>query len=203
MNTQIQTIAIDIDDVLAASTEAIRLSINSKLGINLQPEHYKVPGEYWGYYEKIFEEHAIEDTGLVQDFHTAIVDDAVIINPIDDAVSSISKIIKKYRVIFITARETAMEKTTRRWFSTHFDSSNIELYFSNNRINAEFKTKGELCIELGASILIDDNPGHCQSAIDNGIDAILFGEYGWHTKVPKDVIRCKDWESVLRYLDGR
>jgi len=203
MNKQRQTIAIDIDDVLAASTEAIRLSINNKLGINLQPEHYKVAGEYWGYYEKIFEEHGIEDTGLVQDFHTAIVDDTVIINPIEDAISSIGKLTKKYKIIFITARETAMEKTTRKWFNTHFGSSDIELYFSNNRIDAEYKKKGELCVELGASILIDDHPGHCQSAIDSGVEAILFGDYGWHTEVPEGAIRCKDWESVLKYLDGR
>ena len=65
------------------------------------------------------------------------------------------------------------------------------------------KTKGELCQELNVSWLIDDNPEHCLSAVDAGVEAILFGEYGWHHEAPMHLTRCKDWPSVVDYFNEK
>jgi hypothetical protein len=63
-------------------------------------------------------------------------------------------------------------------------------------------TKGQICKKLGASYLIDDNVGHCEKAIEEGVSAVLFGEYGWHGDAPDKLVRCKDWPAVLEYFDS-
>jgi hypothetical protein len=52
-------------------------------------------------------------------------------------------------------------------------------------------------------LLIDDNEEHIQSALDQGLDTILFGEYGWQHGAPQGTVVCKDWPAVLEYLSGR
>lgn len=41
-----ETIAIDVDDVLANSTEAFRIVVNERFGINLSPEDYQIEADY-------------------------------------------------------------------------------------------------------------------------------------------------------------
>ena len=44
---------------------------------------------------------------------------------------------------------------------------------------------------------------HCISASEYQVEAILFGEFGWHLDVPNNMQRCKDWPAVLEYFNGR
>jgi 5'(3')-deoxyribonucleotidase len=60
-----------------------------------------------------------------------------------------------------------------------------------------------VCVEIGADWLIDDNPEHCLSAIEHGLNTILFGDYGWQYKAPEHLYRCKNWEEVERLLDEK
>lgn len=54
-----QIIAIDVDDVIADSTEVTRLVVNKNLGIDLQVEHYRVPGDFNNYYEDVWRAHGL------------------------------------------------------------------------------------------------------------------------------------------------
>jgi len=197
-----QKIAIDIDDVLADSNEAMRLWANKVSGVELAQEHYQVPGEYWSYYERIWATHGVEDRLNFDDFEAELLKDQTNVPLLAGASFAIKELQKKYTVILLTSRNPALEEGTKNWVDTHMGGG-IELYFAKNmRMNAG-KSKGELCKEMGVSLLIDDNIDHCQSALDNGIDAVLFGDYGWHHSVPEGAVNCKDWPATLEYLDGR
>jgi 5'(3')-deoxyribonucleotidase len=174
-------IAIDIDDTIAASTESLRLRVNEKAGVSIPASGYQIPAHYWGYYERVWQIHDV-DVELA-DFE--------------------KELTSKFNIIFITSRHHSWEAATRRWLKNVFsDIPSIDIYFTDSHHNAHGKSKGQLCKELKAKILIDDNAEHCRSAIDEDVRAILFGEYGWHLDVDKRIIRCKDWQAVLEYLDG-
>jgi hypothetical protein len=68
-----EKLAIDIDDVLANSTDALRLFVNLKRGVDLTEEHYKIEAEYWGYYESVWAQHGIDKTDLMREFHSRLV----------------------------------------------------------------------------------------------------------------------------------
>jgi hypothetical protein len=66
------------------------------------------------------------------------------------------------------------------------------------------KTKGEVCREINADVLVDDNIKHLHSALEYGVgSAVWFGNYAWQEDAaPSDIIRCKDWPAVLEHIDG-
>jgi 5'(3')-deoxyribonucleotidase len=203
--SQKPSIAIDIDDVVAQSTEALRLHANERAGANLTQEHYRVKGDYWGYYERVWQSHGIGEKVSYVEFERDMEIDQSHIPLLPGASFALRELAQRYHIVLITARNKSWEKATRQWFRQYLRQDDIELYFCESHKDAKAKSKGALCRDLGASLLIDDNPDHCQTALDHGIKAILFGEYGWHRAVPDGAVQCKDWPSVMEYLedDGR
>jgi hypothetical protein len=64
------------------------------------------------------------------------------------------------------------------------------------------RTKGDICQEIGASFLIDDQPKHANGEAERGIKSLLFGDYGWNRKaeIVYGVIRLSDWGKVADYF---
>lgn len=191
-------IAIDIDDVVADSTESLRQTVNSRLSINLSREDYVIDADYWGYYERVWENHGITDVDY-DDLHSEMAIDQSHVPLLPGAAFAIGEISKRFDIAMVTARSLKWEKATLEWLKKHFGEGFLSVHFAGSKSG---KSKGELCSDIGAKILIDDNVGHCISAKDNGMGAILFGDYGWQKGDMTDIVRCKDWPEVLRYLDG-
>jgi uncharacterized HAD superfamily protein len=196
-------IAIDIDDVIADTHETMRQWGNRVSGVILSVEDAKAHGDYWGYYDRLWTSHNLQDVLRHEYFEQAIETEEVVVPLFFGALFAIKELQKKYQIILITSRRIAFEKATRVWISEQLGDQ-IEIYFAkNNRVAGNIKTKGELAMELGVSVLIDDSVGHCTDVLEHGIEAVLFGDYGWQHSIPAGVVRCKDWPSVLEYFDGR
>lgn len=195
-------IAIDIDDVLAQGTESLRQEVNRRLGVNLLPEHYQIPGPYWQYYETVWEQHGLADRISMEELNPQMVKDQSHVLVFEEAKDVLKKLSEKYRLFVVTARNVEWETATRRWLSSHFPDVFADIYFAGD--HGGNQTKGELCVEIGAEWLIDDNVGHAQTALEQGIKVVLFGDYGWHKNIEihEDIVRCKDWPAVLEYFDG-
>lgn len=192
-------IAIDIDDTIADSTESLRIVANERTGFNVPSEAYKVKGEYWGYYERVWKEHGINEKYSFADHMEEMQQDQSSVLLVNGASEAIGTLTQHYRVL-ITSRDVSWERATRHWLSQHFTDLEYELYFSNNHRDASSFTKGELCKKLGAEILIDDNDDHCQSALEAGLGAIRFGSYGWHGEENANIPGCRTWKDILEYL---
>lgn len=193
-------IAIDIDDVIADSTESLRNLVNERTGKDLTKEHYRIAGDYWGYYERVWQEHALDvdfaslNKEMVYDqSHVPILAGAALV---------LSELSKTYELVIVTSRDPSWEKATKAWLEENCPGMFKEIRFTRRK-TSESKSKGELCLELGASWLVDDNPEHCESAREQGVGAVLFGEYGWHHSAAPDVPICRDWPAVLEYFDGQ
>lgn len=198
-----QIIAVDIDDVLAAGTESLRLLVNQRLGVNLTREHYSIAGEYWGYYERVWNMHGLAEKVSMPELNQEMVRDQSHVPLLPDASFAISELSKRFDIAVVTARDAAWEEATLAWLRRNFGDVFIGVHFAGNRRDARARTKGQLCREVGAFLLIDDNIDHCRSAVAEGLEAILFGDYGWHQDVPDDITRCKNWPQVLEFIDER
>lgn len=195
------TIATDIDDVLADSTEALRLYVNARHAVELQPHHYRIKAEYWGYYESVWRNHDIDGDGIIDDFHGTISTDQTHVRPVDGSVEALNLLSNKYRLVAISSRLADQKNATKQWLDTHFQGVFDAVECLGSR-QGRSTTKGEACAKHGAGLLIDDNVEHCRSAVDSGIKAILFGEYGWQDEalLPDNVVRCPDWSTVMEVL---
>lgn len=196
--TQKTTIAIDIDDVVADSTETLRHAVNRKHGVELTKEHYRIKGKNRRYYEYVWETNGLGGKAAFDDFHVVMTADQSHVELVEGAEKAVGHLKERFHLVFITARPVEWDGATRRWFTKHF-GGDIELHFSQGYFNERGKTKGELCKELGAKWLIDDVPENCQSAVQEGVNAILFGDYGWSEDVP-GALRCHTWAEVEERL---
>ncbi len=197
-------IAVDIDDVLADSTDLIRLTTNKNTGLDLKEHHYAVPGPYWSYYEHVLTTNGITD----KEQQKALVEDWISQHskaaPVKGAIDALRALSQQYRIILITARDPKIRTDTEQWLKEHFDGLYEDLHVIGNfKVVDKPRSKGEVCQEIGATWLIDDNPEHCLSALAHGVHTVLFGDYGWHFDAPEHLVRCKDWPAVLEFFNEK
>ncbi|MBH1980066.1 hypothetical protein I8H83_04795 [Candidatus Saccharibacteria bacterium] len=199
---QYTRIALDIDDTIADTTEALRRVVNSQLGANLTQDDYRTPGEYWGYYERVWRQHGVADQLSFKQLNQQMAIDQSHVSLIEGAQVAVHRLARDAEVLLVTSRDPSCEGATREWFAHHFGAEDIQLYFCTSHVDEKAKTKGRLCKELGVQLLVDDNASHCQTALDEGVDAILFGRYGWHHGATAPVKQCRTWGELVEVLYG-
>jgi hypothetical protein len=64
------------------------------------------------------------------------------------------------------------------------------------------RSKGDVCVEIGADLLIDDHLHHAQQVAAKNIDVLLFGNYPWNQAetLPKHIRRVQGWADVEELL---
>ncbi|HWB39271.1 MAG TPA: hypothetical protein VG604_03460 [Candidatus Saccharimonadales bacterium] len=199
--SQRKTIAVDLDDVLAASAEAWVAFSNQQWGTNLTVEDYQ---EDWSAAWQV--DHATSEERW-KDIEEAGV--YINVQPNLSATEVLKQLSESYKLVIATSRSAPIYKPTIDWIRQHYGQVFSEVHtsgiFDKGMSDEAIKlTKAQLCREIGADYLIDDQLKHCLAVADAGIEAILFGDYPWNQidKLPKNVTRCADWPAVLEYFDA-
>lgn len=197
-----QTIAIDLDDVLATSVKSWVAYSNAQWGTNLTVDDY---GEDWAKMWNVDQEEEkrralqLYESGILSTFERA-----------EQAEKVVKRLSQHYKLVITTSRVEHVRQATLDWVNTHFKDMFEEIHFAgfydSLQKNATKLTKADLLKSIGADYLIDDQPKHCFAAAEIGINSILFGDYQWSRgikKLPEHVTRCKDWLAVQEYFDER
>lgn len=192
------TIVIDIDDVLAAHAEGMVAFSNKEWGTNLTVDDYD---EHWA---KMWKTDPKETERRAELFHVS----GVVADYRHDegAMAVLKKLKKTYKLIVLTSRRRAIEYETKIWIAQYFPGLFDEIFFTgfwdSPTTGAHTLTKAQLAEELKADFLIDDQLKHCFAAAEVGIQALLFGNYGWNEAdmLPKNVFRAADWQKVGEYF---
>jgi len=195
-------IAIDVDDVLGSQNEAMMRFANKKYGLKHTIEDYTVEGPYWGYWENVWGVTPEEGERRVQEYHDSGGLDTH--EPLFQAIEAIKQLQKKFDLVVITARQDTYKEQTHAWLEKHFSAAFKDVHFLAIWNDGPKETKAEVCKRMGAAYLIDDNADHCRLASEVGVQALLFGVYGWNKAVndlPSGVVRVKDWGEVLEYFE--
>lgn len=197
------TIAVDVDDVLADEKEDVRKFINKTYNLKLTPEDYMIEAPYGRYFEKVWGVDGEKGLQMYEAYFNAGIKAKH--KPVKGSVEAISKLEKKYNFVVVTSRGDRSFEYTHSWLSKHFPKVFKEVAFVPLWSKDKEITKAEICNEIGASYLVDDNAEHCNLAQKAGVQALLFGQYGWNRNVEltKGIIRVKDWQEVLEYFDGK
>jgi len=202
MNKKRQTIAIDIDDVLAQSAKMVIDYSNKKWGMSLTVDDYSEDlNSLWQV------DHA-EVKRRVDEYSDSGVFSVYEHDP--SAVIVLNRLKSRYNLIVITSRSNRMKSDTINWINSKYPGIFEEdhIYFAGFWDNisdggAIHYTKGELVKKLNADYLIDDQLKHCLSVSSLGMKSILFGNYSWNKSdnLPQNVQRVDNWLDILRYFD--
>lgn len=199
-----KTIAVDVDDVLAAFADEFINFSNDKWSTRLTVDDFD---EHWAKAWKVdFEEEKKRITTLFESgiFKTA--------RPHTKADHVLRQLAEGYKLVVLTAREKTLKQDTFDWLNHHFKDVFAEIHFSGQwddyRTHGKAPlhlTKAQKARDIGADYLIDDLAKHCIGAAEVGIECLLFGNYPWNQvkKLPEGVTRVKNWPEVLEYFNAK
>jgi 5'(3')-deoxyribonucleotidase len=191
-------IAVDIDEVLFPNVKVLLPYFNKVSGTDVKAEQMKsyfiedLTGESTESVLKKIEAHVkgsdYDDTETVE-----------------KAIESIKLLRQNYDLIVVTSRQVFWRGYTEKFLQKHFAGVFKDLHYTHTlEAPDSSRPKFEICKEIGAKYLIDDHLSNVTTCAENGIKAILFGDYPWNqtNKLPEGVTRCKDWPAVLEYFEG-
>ncbi len=197
-----KTIAIDIDDVLAANAEGFVKFSNERWGTNLKPDDYS---EHWAQmWQTDYEEEKKRRDEIIASklFVTH--------KFFEEAKPALTALKKEYKLVIVSSRGPSIRRDTIRWIEEGFKGIFEEIHFApiwddleKHTLEKLKYTKAEILRQVGADYLIDDQPKHCIAAARAGIKSVLFGDYRWNrsTKLSKNMYRAKNWEEVLEFFN--
>lgn len=188
-------IGIDIDEIIAATLDAMLKYHNSAYGTSLcQADVFSYClWEVWGGSEE-------EAKQKWHEFYET--DHFAGICPIAGAFSALTALRDRGHELFaITARPHHIAKRTENWLDVHFPAVFAGVRFANTYgLDGVRHKKSELCTDLGIVVLIEDDPRHAIDCADHGIDVILF-DYPWNkVALPERVHRVHSWDDVIRLV---
>jgi 5'(3')-deoxyribonucleotidase len=198
--TKKPVIALDIDDCLARMAERIVEYGNKHWGHSLDADEYV---EDWitmwdvGHDEL---QKRIDKMFFDEELYPAL-------EKINGAGDALAELGKKYRFVVLTARsEMLLKDVTYKWLGDNYPGLIDEVHFFGKWRCVKGwdanKTKADMCVEIGAEYMIDDQPKHANGAAERGVRALLFGDYGWNraADVHEAVVRVRDWDEVIDYF---
>jgi len=203
-----QVIAVDIDDVLAATAAEWVDYSNRQWGTTLSVEDYHEDWSVMWQVDRLEESRRANQLYEERFFSTY--------GPDASAEAVLKRLNRRYDLVIATSRVYKVHTETVEWLDKHFGGIFKDIHHSGiydpvvegplPERGRHHLTKGQLMAQIGADYLIDDQPKHCLAAASAGIEAILFGDYGWNRRprrLPPRVTRCHDWAAVEAYFAAR
>ena len=190
-------IAIDCDDVLVETAQDLLQFYNQKYGTSLdQTNFYATDIDPSRFGVGTFHE-------VIERFSERFLDtEHLEIAPSQSTIEAIHRLAGAHELHLITGRSSTMEQATLamidRYFKDCFTSVEHTNYITADK-HAVKRTKGEVCRQIGADVLIDDYIEHVRNVIAAGVPhAIIFGDFDWGKRgsVPDNTKRCVSWREV-------
>lgn len=177
-------IAVDCDDVLLPSLMLIIGLYNQRYGAKVPYKSAYDPHETeWGVEPEEIGRRIYEIQLSEGYAHAA---------PFADAVEVCRRLAGNHELHLVTARHKSLTELTSAMLAQYFGGVFREVALVGPRGN-----KGDICRNLRADVLIDDNAAHLRTAEQCGVSHLLwFGSYPWQADAPGGVVRCRDWYEV-------
>ena len=191
-------VVVDLDDVLVEFTARFFRWHNRWYGTNLTVEDLaesKYLFEAWN-------GTVGEATERVRLFFQE--EDILGMDPITGADACLHSLQANHRLAVVSARSPRFAAVTESWIQRHFDGvfDQVILGIGHSERGEGTTTKGQVCQQIGASVLIDDQVAHLAGAADAGLRTLLFGRYPWNRTqpLPTGTERVADWAEVCTAL---
>jgi uncharacterized HAD superfamily protein len=122
--------------------------------------------------------------------------------PLDGAVKAIDRLSKNNELILITSRSESIKDRTIEWIEKYFPKKFSKIFFTSQFDSKKVKkTKGDLCVELGISLMIEDHLEYACECAGKNIEVLLMNKpYNQNVNLPLRVKRVFDWKEIENFL---
>ncbi len=196
-------VAVDVDEVLGRFLESLNVYIMEEF-----PQRTFAVNDYFVYeFARVWNVSPAESNRIVHEFfETRHFAD---IAPIPGALESLERMKRSLnvRLNVVTSRQHVIKEPTIDWLEEHYGGVFDDVCFGNHfSMSGASKKKSELCREIGAGVLIDDNLTYAIECAEAGIEVLLFdweGGYPWSNQESAAnadahplVTRVRSWDEV-------
>lgn len=186
-------IAVDCDDVLVPTLERTVDYYNRQHGTKVQLKDFYTPVsmEIWG---TDSEQVSVDRVG---EFIRS--DEFAQIPPMVGTIKSVAKLATQHELHLVTGRASDLEPVTVAMLDAYFPGCFTSIEHTNYFHQSKSRSKGEVCQQIGADVLIDDYIVHGESVLSHGVErVIVFGSYPWNASdtLIEGMVRCNDWNAV-------
>jgi 5'(3')-deoxyribonucleotidase len=190
-------VALDLDDVIFPFMRTMVPWLNNELGTAV-----KVDDFFTYNFEQVVGGTRDRAVNLMEQFFAEMKSPPA---PVEGALEAIGLLSAEFSLAVITSRTDSMRVVTLEWVETHFPGTFMEVFLTNNYVTDDRPTKRakvDICCEMNALALVDDNYDYVCDVAEAGMAGILFGEFAWNCDrpLPAGVTRAKDWKMVTDKL---
>lgn len=103
------------------------------------------------------------------------------IDPIPGARDALIQLKESFELHIVTARQYIVQEQTLSWIERYFPDLFTAVHFGNHfSRDGTSRSKAQICREIHASALIDDNLTYAIQCVREDIPVLLFGDYAWN-----------------------
>ena len=164
-----RVIAIDIDEVLVPFLPALSRFYTRQTNIKV-----KMPPRYQYHYASLFNITEEESVELVKNFYDTSFH--ANLRPTRGSKEMVRKLSENNTLIAVTGRQSYARDPTEKLIKNHFRDSFSDIIYCDH-FTSSARSKGEICKEISADLLIDDSYKNCKECLDLSIPAVNFT--GW------------------------
>jgi uncharacterized HAD superfamily protein len=192
-------LAIDIDDVLMPHYDELAAFLSREFKVKITSLDISQRKSL----DMIEASSGLGREEILKRIDAYLLTDDFYLDPYPGAFEALTKLVKHYRLVSITARPMPMTTMTQAWIRKHFPSLFEEIKFVGPMGWGQGSSdKADALGELKVTVLVDDHLRHCGVAAKLGIRTLLFGDYAWNQleKLPDGIERVHNWDEVLDRL---
>ncbi|RDX56226.1 hypothetical protein OH76DRAFT_1396566 [Lentinus brumalis] len=203
-------IAIDMDDVLSQTNEAVAKWHNDAYGTKMTVDdfyyYYYWMNPYWG--------NPDETVRKVEEFWLTDYLDRT--PPVEGAYEGLITLKNMgYRLVLVTARQQRELERSLQWLEKHFPglidwmicTGQSQETLADEKELLTKLSKADVCRKIGAKLLIDDSVENALKCVttEPPVPVLLFGDYQWNKRVGryKDIASEVSFEDKLKREGGR
>lgn len=162
-------IAIDIDEVLVPFLPALTRFYTRETNIKVKP-----PRRYPYHYAPLFNITEEESSELVKKFYETSFH--ANLRAIRGSKEMVAKLSENNTLIAVTGRQSYARDPTEKLIKNHFRDSFKDIIYCDH-FTTKARSKAQICKEISADLLIDDNYESCRECLELAIPAVNFT--GW------------------------
>jgi len=191
------TIAIDIDEVLAELMPTFLEYYNKAYNTSFTNDHF-----YTYDWSKVL--------GITEEKKCKAHDDFIKLggykklNVIDGSKAVIKKIKRKHKLVVITGRGMTLKGDTDYWLKRHFPHTFKDIfYIRKNPSSPALRSKAEICKQIKADVMIEDDMTYANSFLEQGTKLLLFN-HPWNKEARENdnLVRVHSWERVQDVINN-
>lgn len=122
------------------------------------------------------------------------------LEPMPGALAGVRELAKVHELYVVSGRQSRLQQETEEWVNKYFPGVFKGVYLANqfSLDGGDVLDKGQMCKQLGCSVLIDDGSQHVESVMQSGVQVIILNHL-WNSyhRLPPQVMRANDWPGIV------